>query len=129
MPSTTLKTILTILCLAIGAAAFTSPSVRAGTLSFSAPEKLATLPWSGDSRPGVSGKGAEWLVVDRQGRYWLETDQDFSLFTRKGRYLQTASPLDKRNDYYGFTGMEPLTDGGIALLQRLETLAEQQKKM
>src|SRR5208282_5035734 len=95
----------------------------------SPPERLTTLPWSNGSNHGLSPNGAEWLVVDHQGRYWLETNLDFLLYKSDGRYLQTVTPIDKQLNYYGFSGMEALPDGRVVLLKRLETLAEQTQKL
>ena len=99
-----------------------------GTLSLSPPKKLAALPWSRGTRPGMPKEGAEWLVVDNRGGYWLEADLDFLLFTPKGKFLQTVSPLNKQMNFYGFAAMEALGDGRILLLERLESLEEQRRQ-
>ena len=128
MSHSSLKTLITLIGLIVGGLLLTGPT-RAGTLAFSAPERLASLPWATDSKPGVPLGGAEWLVVDNRDRYWLEADLDFGLYSPGGHYLQTISPLDKRMNFYGFAAMEALPDGRIVLLQRLETQAEQRQKL
>jgi hypothetical protein len=102
--------------------------VRAGVLSFSAPQRLATLHWCQGAHPGVPEKGPEWMVVDKHGRFWLESDLDFGLYAPNGRYLQTISPLDKLMNFYGFAAMEALPDGRIVLLERMESRLEQSSK-
>lgn len=96
-----------------------------GTLEFSSPQRLATLPWSSGPNCGVRADGAAWLVVDNRGRFWLESNQDFDLFAPNGRYLQTLTPLDKSRNFYGYASMETLPDGRILLLERMESRLEQ----
>jgi hypothetical protein len=107
-----------------GTARGLSPT-QAGTLSFSPPQRLATLPWSNGSNHGIPAKGPGWLMVDNRGRFWLESDLDFNLYAANGRYLQTITPLDKMMNFYGFAAMEALPDGRIVLLERMESRLEQ----
>jgi hypothetical protein len=108
-----------------GGLGFLAHPVFGGTLSFSKPEKLATLPWSNGSNHGVSPKGPEWLVVDNQGNFILESDQDFDFYAPRGKYQKTIDPMDKSRNFYGFTAMESLADGSILLLVRSESTLEQ----
>jgi hypothetical protein len=117
--------LLFLFCLLMSGRAWGLPPWTDGTLNFSKPRLLATLPWSDGSNQGVPWKGAEWLVVDSQGRYWLESDQAFGLYAPNGKYLRTITPLEKRGDDYGFYAMEALRDGRIDLLERLESPLEQ----
>jgi hypothetical protein len=109
---------------ASGMALFFFPS-DSDALSFSPPERLVTIPWSNGVNHGAPAAGVEWLVVDSRGRYWLEVDLDFNLYAPNGRYLQTVSPIDKLMNFFGFAAMEAMPNGGIVLLQRLETPAEE----
>ena len=102
--------------------------LRAGTLVFSKPQKLVTLPWSNGSNHGVPLTGAEWLLLDKGGRFILESNLDFDFYSPKGKYLKTLNPVDKSKNFYGFAGMEPFPDGGLLLLQRLESSLEQRNK-
>lgn len=122
------KTILSTFCI-LGGMLLSHFSAWAGVMAFSLPERLTTISWSNGSNHGVSPNGAEWLMVDSHGRYWLESDLDFRIYAPDGRYLQTVSPIDKRMNFYGFAAMEALPDGRIVLLQRLETPAEQSQKL
>jgi len=97
----------------------------AGTLLFSKPQLLTTLPWAEASNQGVSPKGPEWLVVDRQGRIILESELDFNIYSPRGKYLQTLQPIDKTKNFYGFSTLETLADGSLLFLARLETPQEQ----
>ncbi len=99
--------------------------VQAGPLSFAKAQILATLPWAEGPRPGAPSGGPEWLVVDPQGRYYLESDRTFDVFGPQGHYLRSLSPFDKTKNFFGFAAMEPLPEGGILLLARLETSLEQ----
>ncbi|GEM_PF-1457494 len=99
--------------------------VLGGTLSFSKPEKLATLPWLDGSNHGVPPSGPEWLMVDKQSRFVLESNLDFVLYTPAAKYLQTLQPIDKSKNFYGFTAMESASDGSLLLFARLETPQEQ----
>ncbi len=98
---------------------------QTGLLSFSAPEKLTTLPWVKGPRPGVPAQGAEWLMADNGGGFWLESDLDFDLYSPRGKYLKTIVPPDEMGNFYGFDGMEVLPDGRMVLLERMESRAEQ----
>lgn len=119
------KLILCLFCMATSGGAWGLPPWTDGTLSFSKPKLLATLPWSRGFSQGVPRKGAEWMVVDSQGRFWLESDQEFDLYAPDGKYLRTITPLEKRGDDYGFYAMEALQDGRIELLERMESPLEQ----
>ena len=55
--------------------------LRAGTLVFSKPQKLVTLPWSNGSNHGVPLTGAEWLLLDKGGRFILESNLDFDFYS------------------------------------------------
>ncbi len=123
-----LPIVWTAFCLALSGMALGLFPVRAEALSFSKPQRLATLPWCKGSHPGVSTGGVEWMVVDNRGRYWLESDLDFGLYSSNGHYLQTVSPLDKLRNFYGFAAMEALGDGRVLLLERMESLLEQREK-
>jgi hypothetical protein len=102
------------------------PSLAQGdALAFSKPERLATLPWADDSNHGIPLAGPEWLVVDGHGRFQLESSLDFDLYAPNGKYLRTLNPIDKSKNFYGFTTMEAMPDGSIALLARLESPQEQ----
>lgn len=101
---------------------------QAATLSFHKPQLLATLPWSGDPKAGVPATGAEWLVVDAQGLFYLETDRVFGVFDPRGRFLRSFSPFNRSKNFFGFAAMDALPEGGIALLARLETPLEQWEK-
>jgi hypothetical protein len=125
MRKTGLKALFVSLCLIGSEMVLGLSPVRAGLLSFSAPEKLITLPWVKGSRYGVTAKGAEWLMVDNGGGFWLETDLDFDLYSPHGKYLKTIVPPDEMGNFYGFDGMEVLPDGRILLLERMESRAEQ----
>jgi hypothetical protein len=100
-------------------------SVQAGELSFSAPLRLTILSWSDKAIYGVPANGAQWLVVDSRGRFWLEADKTFDLYGPSGHYLKKLNPFDESQDFYGFDSMEALGDGRIILLERLESRAEQ----
>lgn len=103
-------------------------SLSAGTLSFSKPEPLITLPWSDNSKHGVSPQGPEWFLVDPQGRLLFQSSNDFDLYSPQGRYLQSYIPIDKSINFYGFTSLEFLSNGNLALLARLESPLEQRNK-
>jgi hypothetical protein len=107
-----------------------APSSQAGTLSFAKPQRLATLPWAGASKDGhgVPPGGVEWMLVDNQGRFYLESGLDFNLYSPNGKYLQTLDPIDKSENFYGFNDMEVLSDGRVLLLKRLESPQEQWSK-
>ena len=105
--------------------AWCAPPWTDGTLSFSKPKLLATLPWAEGFSRGVPRNGAEWMIVDSQGRYWLESDQEFGLYAPDGKFLRTITPLITRRDFYGFYALEALRDGRIDLLERLESPLEQ----
>jgi hypothetical protein len=107
---------------------FFSPGGCAGQLTFSKTEKLASLPWSNGTNHGVSLKGPDWLMVDSQGRFILESELDFNVYDHKGRFLQTFNPIDKTKNFFGFTSMETLAEGEIALLEQLESPLEQWNK-
>ncbi len=100
-------------------------SVQAGELSFSAPLRLTTLSWTDKAIYGVPATGAQWLVVDSRGRFWLEADEAFGLYDPRGHYLKNLKPFGELKDSYGFDSMEALGDGRIILLERLESRAEQ----
>jgi hypothetical protein len=100
-------------------------SVQAGELSFSAPLRLTTFSWSDKAIYGVPATGAQWLVVDSRGRFWLEADKAFDLYGPSGHYLKKLNPFDESQNFYGFDSMEALGDGRIILLERLESRAEQ----
>ena len=119
------KPFLVFLCVALSAKVWGLPSNLAGQLVFSAPKLRATLAWSDDLGRGVPAKGAEWLLMDNRGRFWLESERDFRLFAADGKYVRTITPLDKQRDFYGFYAMEVLSDGRIVLLERMESLLEQ----
>ena len=123
-----LKSLSAISCLIAGLALGLCVA-EAGELPFSAPKHLATISWSNGSNHGVCPGGAEWLVVDDRGRYWLESDLDFRIYSPNGRYLRTVNPFDKKMNFYGFAAMETLPDDRIVLLERMETQAEQRQKL
>lgn len=126
-----LKPFLRFVALGLGFAtgsAFFIPPAQAGPLAFSKPLKLATLPWAGSSIHGVPADGVEWLLVDNQGRFVLESNLDFDLYSPRGKYLQTLNPIDKSKNFYGFADMEVLPDGRVLLLKRLESRQEQWSK-
>jgi hypothetical protein len=106
-------------------AVFCLYAAQADVLSFFPPKQLTTLLWSDMSEYGVPATGAEWLVVDNQGRFWLEADRDFNLYSPGGHYLKKMNPIDKVKNFYGFDSMEALGDGRVVLLERLESHAEQ----
>ncbi len=120
--------LLLLFCLALGGRVWGLPPWTDGTLTFSKPKLLAALPWSEGSRPGVPRNGARWLVVDSQGRFWLESDQEFGLYAPDGKYLRTIIPLEKSGDDYGFYTMEALQKGRIDMLERMESPLEQMGK-
>jgi hypothetical protein len=121
-----LKSVLLAVFYLLGSAmVFGFSTIQAGELSFSAPLRLATLSWSDKSNYGVPLKGAEWLVVDSRGRFWLEADRSFNLYGPSGHYLREINPFDDSWDFYGFDSMEAWGDGRIILLERRESLAEQ----
>jgi hypothetical protein len=101
----------------------------AGTLAFSAAERLATLPWTTDTQPGIPSNGPDELMVDSRGRYWIEENRDFAVYSPKGHAFQTVSPIAEGKSFFGFSSMEPLADGRVALLERLETPRERQEKI
>jgi hypothetical protein len=111
------------------AATFVLGPAQAGGLAFSAPQHLATLRWAETPTPGVSPLGPDALVIDRRGRFWLEEGRTFSLYQPNGRLLQTGSPLEEDKSFFGFTSLEALPNGGVALLERLETARERHEKM
>jgi hypothetical protein len=117
--------VLTLFLSGWGEASFQPSPAHGGTLAFSKPEHLATIPWSDGSNHGVPSSGPEWLVVDGHGRFYLESGLDFDLYAPNGKYLKTLNPIDKTKNFYGFTAMEPLPGGAIALLTRLESPQEQ----
>jgi hypothetical protein len=123
------KRILRILTLALflgaGGTALGSSRAQGGTLAFSKPERLATLPWAEGSNHGVAPAGPEWLMVDGHGRFYLESNLDFDLYAPNGKYLKTLNPIDKSKNFYGFSAMESLPDGAVGLLARLESAQEQ----
>ena len=110
--------------LAFGVLTATAP-IWAGPLSFSKPQALAVLSWTNDTSPGAPQEGADWLVVDREGRFLLVSGLDFDLFSKEGKWLRTSQPIDPQANFYGFAGMEAAAKGGTALLVRLESVREQ----
>jgi hypothetical protein len=106
------------------AALGTSPA-QGGTIAFSQPEHLVTLPWGDGSNHGVPPAGPEWLIVDGHSRFHLESNLDFDVYAPNGKYLKTLNPIDKTKNFYGFSTMEALPDGAVALLTRLESPQEQ----
>jgi len=113
-----------VLALALGGALWALPNLSEA-LSYGKPEHLLTLPWADASNHGIPPQGPEWLLVDDQGRFYLESDLDFAVYARNGKYLRTLDPIDKSKNFYGFTVMEALPNGSIALLARLESSQEQ----
>ncbi|HUO57518.1 MAG TPA: hypothetical protein VMV05_05015 [bacterium] len=103
--------------------------LHARTLAYSKPEKCVVLPWASKTRKGVSPQGPEWFLVDLpKDRLYLESGNDFDVFSFQGRYLKTFSPIDKSDNFYGFTSVELTQEGGLALLARLESPLEQRNK-
>ncbi len=115
--------------LILGLLTFGPSATQAGTIAFSAPQHLATLRWAETPTPGVSTQGADDLVVDSHGRFWVEEGRDFFLYQPNGRFLQTISPLDEGKSFFGFTSVEALPNGGVALLEQLETSRERHEKI
>ena len=113
--------------LAAGGLFWPLPS-QAGPLSFSKPKLLAVLPWAGPSRPGVPPTGADGLLVDGQGRLFLESGTDFTVYSAAGRYLRAFQAPGLTGKFFGFSGMEVRSDGGLLLLARLESPLEQSNK-
>ena len=108
----------------MGLAFLTGPA-SGGTLPFSKPEQLVTIPWSNGSNHGVTAQGPEWIVVDSHGHFVLESNLDFDFYDPNGQYLKTLNPMDKSRNFYGFSAMEVLPDGSTLLLARLESPQEQ----
>ncbi len=104
-----------------------SPS-RAEALSFSLPKKLTTISWTDLNSHGVPTQGADWLVVDHQGRFWLEEGLVFDLYGSNGQYVKRIDSRNKFWDFYGFDSMEAWGDGNVVLLERTESRAEQSAK-
>lgn len=105
------------------------PSFAQGSdLLFSKRKFLVNLPWSNGSNDGVSSAGPEWLIVDNQGRFYLESNMDFDIYSSGGKHIQRIMPFEKAKNYYGFAVMEALPSGGAALLIRLESSQEQWAK-
>ncbi len=102
--------------------------LQAGTLSFSGPRMVAALPWSDGSNAGVPSQGAEKLMVDPKGIIVLATERSLDFFSRRGRLLQTFHPLDPANNFFGYSSLESLGGGKVALLARLESPLEQRNK-
>jgi len=109
----------------LGIVGLNPSAASGGNLEFSTPQKLATLAWSNGSNHGVPSSGPEWLLVDNHGGYFLESDLDFAVYSHGGKYVQTLNPIDKSKNFYGFTTMEALPGGEVALLSRLESPEEQ----
>lgn len=112
------------LILSASAGLFPCSGAHGGTLVFSKPARLATIPWADAAHPGAPASGAEWLVADGQERFYLVAGLDFELFDGAGRHLRTLSPIDRSKNFYGFEAMEALPSG-LVLLQRLESPLEQ----
>ena len=129
MPLRLRKTFFVILGLFLVSITLVPPCAQAAPLAFSSTRLLATLPWADDTHTGVSAKGVDNMAVDNQGRFWLQTDRDFTLFSARGKFLETTSPMDPNANFYGFTGMEARPGGGLILLERLETPFEQLEKI
>src|ERR1700722_1196948 len=104
-------------------------STFAQTLAFSPAQHLVTLPWTTDAQPGIPSTGPDSFLVDSRGRYWIEENRDFAVYSPKGHAFQTVSPLIEGESFFGFSSMEPLAEGRVALLQRLETPRERQEKI
>jgi hypothetical protein len=129
MPLRLPKTLFVILGLFLVSIALIPPSAQAAPLAFSSTHLLATLSWADETHLGVPAQGVDGLAVDNQGRFWLQTDRDFSLFSPRGKFIETVSPMDPNANFYGFAGMEARPGGGLILLERLETPLEQLEKM
>jgi hypothetical protein len=110
-------------------ATFVLGPAQAGVIAFSAPQHLATLRWAETPTAGVSTQGVDDLAVDTHGRFWLEEGRTFSLYQPNGRFLQTISPLDEGKSFFGFSSLEALPNGGMALLERSETARERHEKI
>ena len=105
-----------------------APPLKAGTLVFSKPQKLAVLPWANNESPGVPPQGPDGLAVDLKGNLILESERVLDFFSPQGRFLKSLHPIDSTQNFYGFASIESLADGKIALLTRLESSLEQRNK-
>jgi hypothetical protein len=113
--------------LAAGGLLLPSPA-PAAPLAFSRPRLLAVLPWAGPSRPGVPLAGPEGLLVDLQGRIYLQSGLDFTAYSPGGKYLRAFQADPLAGKFFGFFAMEPSPDGKLLLLARLESPLEEANK-
>lgn len=101
---------------------------QAGSLVFSKPQRVATIPWSNGSNHGISNKGPEWMMVDAQGHLVFVSGNNLNLYSPHGQYLQTLKPVGEVGNFYGFTSMEISKTGELLLLVQLESPLEQWSK-